>query len=462
MMRTARQSNFIAERGRPVRGMALVFVLMIALGLVSVTLYFANTMVMEYRGADNDAAGIVAGQASEGARRYLLSMLKNKPTPGRMPTLDTYQAKAVAVGGDAKFWLIGRDPDAAKPTDRPVFGLIDEASKLNINTASPALLQGLPGMTAELAASIKDWRDADDEPTDGGGAESEAYQQLSPAYSCKNSKFESIEELRLVQGATWAILYGEDANRNGLLDPNENDGSILPPNDNQDGKLDPGILEYVTVWSREPNKKKDGTPRTSIRRNGSDRALAQLFKDNFNDDRWTAILVKLGGPGGLRNIRSVLEFYKRSGLTEADFTKIEDSLTVSNNDFTTGSVNVNTAPEAVLDCLPGLSGTSHAAELIAYRHGKTPDDLASIAWVANVLDEKTAYALGPYITTRSYQFSADVVSLGYLDRGMRRDLFVIDTSSDGEPRVLYHRDLGRLGWPLGNAMREELRLATQK
>ena len=44
-------------------------------------------------------------------------------------------------------------------------------------------------------------------------------------------------------------LYGEDANLNGILDPNENDGPLNPPNDNQDGILDPGLFEYVTVWT---------------------------------------------------------------------------------------------------------------------------------------------------------------------------------------------------------------------
>ena len=48
------------------------------------------------------------------------------------------------------------------------------------------------------------------------------------------------------------VLYGEDANLNGILDPNENDGDVLPPTDNADGLLQPGLLEYVTIYSQEP------------------------------------------------------------------------------------------------------------------------------------------------------------------------------------------------------------------
>ena len=55
-----------------------------------------------------------------------------------------------------------------------------------------------------------------------------------------------MDELRLVNGATMDILLGEDLNRNGILDPNEVD-------EDRDGVADPGMLEYVTVFSREPN-----------------------------------------------------------------------------------------------------------------------------------------------------------------------------------------------------------------
>ena len=46
---------------------------------------------------------------------------------------------------------------------------------------------------------------------------------------------------------------------NGVLDPNENDGDANPPTDNMDGTLDPGLLEYVTVYTREPTTTRSGT-----------------------------------------------------------------------------------------------------------------------------------------------------------------------------------------------------------
>ena len=71
-----------------------------------------------------------------------------------------------------------------------------------------------------------------------------------------------------------------------------------------------------------------------------------------------------------------------------------------------------------------------------------------MAWVLQVLDQASALQAAPYITTRSYQFSADVVALGPHGRGYRRTLFIFDTS-EGDPKIIYRRDRSRLGWALG-------------
>src|SRR5207249_3756045 len=111
----------------------------------------------------------------------------------------------------------------------------DESSKLNLNTATLEMLETLPRMTPEFAAAIIDWRDTD-ENVSQGGAESESYLRLTSPYRCKNTNFESVAELRHVMGADLDMIYGEDANLNGVLDINENDGDISSPSDNRDGR----------------------------------------------------------------------------------------------------------------------------------------------------------------------------------------------------------------------------------
>jgi general secretion pathway protein K len=85
--------------------------------------------------------------------------------------------------------------------------LVDEERKINVNTAPYDILKKffeIAGQTSsedagDLADSIIDWRDEDDDTRDDG-AEDGYYSMLKPGYDCKNSDFEIIEELLLVKG----------------------------------------------------------------------------------------------------------------------------------------------------------------------------------------------------------------------------------------------------------------------
>lgn len=428
--------------------MVLVIVLCIVLCLVSVVLLFGDSMRMYHRIAANQTAGVEAGQAVEGARRYIAYVLGNLTTPGAIPDRESYQNEAVPIA-DAQFWIIGRSNDEMDRENTPLFALVDEASKLNLNTAAPEMLEWLPDMTPELAAAIVDWRDADSDPQPGG-AESEAYVSEDPAYECKNAPFETVEELRLVKGFTWALLYGEDANRNGLLDPNENDGEMSFPDDDADGRLRRGLLDYLTVFTREPNKRSDGSARVDVRR-PREPAVAALLEQTLGAER-AAEIVRAAVAAS--RIRSVLEFYIVAGVTLEEAAQLEDSLTAHDGDYVTGLVNISTAPREVLVCIPGI-GEEHADELIGSRLMKTTDQLATVAWATEVLDRESAVLAGPLITARAYQFGADAVAVGRLGRAFRRTWMVFDTSGS-EPVVVYRCDWTGLGWPLGLTIRDHL------
>jgi len=450
MMKTKRFS-LLWMRPSNNRGTVLIIVMWIALGLVSVALLFGNSMMLEYRAAVASEAGLEADQTVESACRYVMYILKNQEEPGTIPSVEDYTPGGAFVG-DACFWLIGRSGTDDK-LNQPVFGLVNECSKLNLNTATREMLEALPNMTAELAASIIDWRDEDDEASPDG-AESEAYLMRNPKYYCKNGRFETVDELNLVIGANWTLLYGEDANGNGVLDPNEDDGNVSFPEDNGDGRLDKGILEYLTVYSRESNKQSDGTARINVTESNNQQ-LDTLFQEKFGDDRAREIATAVSG----ETVTSVLEYYIRSKMTADEFSQVADALTSSSDDPIEGLVNVNTASEAVLACLPGI-GTENASKIVAYRQRKSTDDLKTLAWVAEAIDNESAIQAGPYITTRSYQFTADAAAVGKNGKGFRRTAFVIDASGDA-PIVVYRRDLSRLGWPLGAEMRRQIMSGTQ-
>lgn len=433
------------------RGTILIIVMWIALGLVSVALYFSQSARLAYLAADNVLAGLQAEHAIDGAQRYIAYALQTYLESGELPDTANadYNAEAVAVG-NATFWIIGRDRDRDAYGTAPVFGLVDEASKLNVNTATLEMLAALPNMTLDLAAAIIDWRDFDSEIT-SGGAEAQDYLMLDPPYIAKDSEFESIEELRLVQGIDLAILYGEDFNRNGVLDPNENDGDQSWPPDNADGRLDPGLAEYLTAHTRESNLREDGSQRINIRGQSARQDVTQLFEESFGQERAAEILNAL--PNNMNSITSPLALYMDSGMTAAEFAAVADELTMRDGDYLVGLVNVNTAPAAVLACLPSMT-EGMAEQLVASRTGLDSIALSSVAWVATVLDPEVARDIGPYITARSHQFSLDVAAVGNGGRGYRRVWMVLDY--EDEVRVIYRRDMTRAGWALGTNLRDSL------
>jgi type II secretory pathway component PulK len=479
------------ENGRS--GSVFIIVLWIAFGLVSLALYFADSMNAELRAADNRISAQAADQAVDGAARYVSYLLQTQilnGSNGCLPVLVDYQCKAVPVG-DARFWLIGRDTNELASSGTVYFGLVDEASKLNLNYAPSNAVVWLPRMTLDLTQAILDWRS-----TNASGPTTLYYQMQQPPYQCKSDPFETVDELRLVYGASMDILLGEDANRNGVLDPNEND-------ENQNRVVDPGILEYLTVYTREPNTNSSGAAKVLINPVNVN-ALTTMLRSSLGAGRSTQILTRLGlggaaAPGGTgrgnngggntgrgnnggsgttggqgttggrngptttatRSFASPLAFYQASGMTSTEFAQIATNLTTKSGAFIDGRVNVNTAPLAVLTCL--LNGDASAAQqLLTYRQNN-PSNLGSIAWVLDALGQNSATDMAVLqnsdcITTQTYQFTADIAAVGPHGRGFRRVKFVFDTST-GTPQIVYRQDLTHLGWALGKEVRDKWLLA---
>ena len=433
----------------------LIIVLWIAIGLVSIALYFANSMNYELRAADNRVNGLTAEQAIEGAARYVSYALLNFATNGATPDNTQFKREAVPIG-DAKFWLIGRDPNADNPTT-PYFGLVDEGAKLNLNNVSTNVFQYLPNMTSDFGDAIMDWRGTN-------GVVSLDYMSLG--YAPKYAPFETVDELRLVYGATQDLLAGEDLNRNGVLDPNEKDL-------NSNGGLDPGLMEYVTVYTREPNFHVDGTTLTNVN-TATQSQLKSLFQDagtssatSMAQSLYRGIHPNPNNPRVVNNCNGLLDFClrcKTAGMSSDDFSKISSNVTTSTNAYFRGRVNVNTACADVLTAMfmganvDEQTAASAAQSLISYRQ-QNPISLGSIAWVIDALGNNspvvTALAKGNFVTTHSYQFTADIAAVGSFGRGYRRVKFIFDVS-DGTPKILYRQDLSRLGWALGQKTREDL------
>ncbi|HBJ37716.1 MAG TPA: general secretion pathway protein GspK [Planctomycetaceae bacterium] len=157
-----------------------------------------------------------------------------------------------------------------------------EASEL---TLPQSLLMSLPGMTIDVADAILDWLD-DDEEARPNGAELEFYSTLPTPYAPKNGPIDSVEELLLVRGVTPALLFGVDANRNGVIDPAEQQMAMVDPN----SMASLGWAAFLTVHGQEGNKRRDGTPRININQDDLEAMYDEVSSVIENPDYATFVM----------------------------------------------------------------------------------------------------------------------------------------------------------------------------
>lgn len=326
--------------------------------------------------------------------------------------------------------------DSGETEEHIRYGVTAEASRLNLNGATEGeikrLMQDvLPELGVEnweeLADALLDWLDKDDEPRPMG-AERDYYINLDPPYTPKNGPLDTIDELLLVKGFSAAILYGEDVNRNGLLDTNENDGDAsFPEYDNGDGILNPGLAPFITVWSRESLTAGGGG--SGGNSNANDNTGGD---DNGNDNEGSGDPNDEGGLG--------------------DGTEGEGVEALGSDPNSLIKIHVATAPIRVLRCLEGMTPDA-AARIAQMRKQQTPEALQNLNWLvtSGALDQATFAAVQNRLTTKALQFRVEI--LGYADhlKVARRYEWIVEMRGLAA-QVLYHRDLTPLGfaWPIDN------------
>jgi hypothetical protein len=269
---------------QPRQGVVLIAVLVVVSVLALAAYQYSELMNAETRAAAGSTRAAQTRRAAESGVHYVAALLSD-PTYLSDTLSDnpydnpTYFKDVLVQDSDnpknrLRFSIIGLrspdDPDA--PTQPWRYGVVDEASKINVNgllrydksgAQGLKILMKLPNMTDDLSNSILDWVDGSTTTPRSGGAKNEYYSALQPSYRVKNGPMDSLDEMLLIKGVTYDLLYGTDRNRNGQLDSGEDSGN----------GLDRGWSPYLTIYSREPNIDSTGQPRVYL--NGKDLAALQ-------------------------------------------------------------------------------------------------------------------------------------------------------------------------------------------
>lgn len=442
------------------RGMVLVVVLV----LTALASLVAAALVYRARAEVAASAAAVrgeqAGAAALSGLHYAMAVLQTHHADIDIwyDNPDLFQSHEVAqTGGDTWYFTVyARDP---QDEDRVRYGAVDEGGKIDVNTASEEMLAGLECLPPDALDAILDYRDGDSD-TRAGGAEQEDYDRLPHPYVIPNGPLSTIEELLLVKGMTGALVYGEDANLNGRLDPNEDDGVDRLPRDDRDGELDPGLRDLLTVHTVVPNVDREGRPRIDI--NGGDlpedlvlseatRTLVEVYRAEGNTFNHPAEVA------GLRfQVKKKHKKYPdlrkgtwlRENLAQGDLETLLDRTTAKAQRKMKGLVNVNTAWAEVLAALPGLD-SGLAQQIVDVRSGLSADTRSTMAWlyVQGVLEADVFKEVAPYLTARSFQFRVRCVGFGVPSGHYRVLEAVVDLAGE-RPRLAYVRDTTRLGLPL--------------
>ncbi len=368
----------------------------------------------------------------------------------------------------------------SEDNDQLVYGIRDEESRLNINTASREDLMKIEDMRPEVISSIIDWRDGDNSPQPSG-AERDYYASLKPPYIPRNGEIQTIREMLLINGVTPELLLGEDLNANGLLDPEENDGEENAPQDNRNNRLEAGWSGLFCLKSAIDNRSAAGDARVNVQTAGESELTGvkgitpEIAKaivayrgrqklENITDLMEVANLAPerpqpnqpggggptQGGPqpqqqqsqpqqgGGAPPNQGPVQTVGPKLISQELFEDICDYVTVDNSSTIKSVINVNTASVDVLSCLNGI--TREIAQNIV-NHRKSAGYFASIAGLLKVdgMTRGIFKEIAPRITARSENFR--IVSEGRVtSTGARERMEVVVKLSGKNMDTLYYRE----------------------
>lgn len=324
------------------------------------------------------------------------------------------------------------------------YGVGDENAKLNLNKATAEMLQKATWLSPAQIREI-------------AGEDGALSNVLSPDLLTSISSrptFSTMDELLRLQSLTPGIIYGEDANHNFGLEPNEDDGRLQFPPDDGDGQLFLGLQEVATVFSYERNVTEGGTPRIQLNSTNGTVLPEQLPEQTkrFIELAWANGKI-FKSPADLLGAKEKFkdaegqEVEVESGVGVRELPLILDQFTTSFEARRVGLININTASVKVLGALPGVD-EGKAETIYMTREGLPMELRGSPAWLLQegMVTAEEFKKMEPLITAKSFQFRFNVIGYGIPSGRFRVYEVVIDTAQ-AQPQITYLRDITLYGLP---------------
>ena len=310
----------------------------------------------------------------------------------------------------------------------------DTSSKLNLNKAGKQQLLYLPDMTEEVADSILDWRDKDDQIRELG-AEDGYYMNLDIRYRPQNAGFKTTQEVLRVRGVSEGLFYG-DSERELLSEENE------------------GWVNYLTFASYEANINLSDESKIDINK-AEERKLRQTLSLTRGQAKWIVENrpfkkysdVLKGTSASTKNSNQNSNSKGNGNQQDQPATPpdlntalgIIDNAALNNRKFYSGRVNINTAGVVVLTAV--LEGNRQLAESITtYRDGMA-GGFTSMADLQDIegMTQEMLKKLVDLVSVRSSVYEIDCIAYSNATN-LEFHVKAIVNREQSEGRIIYWRE----------------------
>lgn len=346
------------------RGAAFVFTLAVLAVLTALLAGAVATERLEFRAQLHRMEARKARLAAESGVEYAKALLAEQQ-PG-------------AINRDLEWFTLATPGEQGFQTGQESFRIeiVDEASFVNLNTATQAQLESLR-LTTEQIDSLLDWREAGSNPR-AEGAKDQFYNELTEPYNAKLRGLDSVDELLLIKGFTANAIYEyqEEATSTGGA------GSAIDAEQLC-------LYDLSGTDSRSPNTAANGQPKLNL----NNATIGQLIQRGVAPPIAVAIL-QARPQRGFTGFGQVLRVQGMDLQTAAN---LLDNATVTQGTTAAGKLNVNTAKEAALASLPGMQ-----PDVVQSILSRQDPGLASMTELTRV----------PGVTLQQLQQWGDLVAVG--------------------------------------------------